>query len=158
MHPSVIYTLVLSLHLVTISALPTPAPLTELEATPQHHISAEGSYVCCPDKGEPNLDVVPLGCKRCTSQSPVSLSAVQFTHSDKRPLPSPKEGGEIQRGQIERGEAERGNVERAEEVAEAEVEAVFSFAGRATNGLAIWKLNWKERRVELLTQGIEQLP
>jgi hypothetical protein len=146
---------------MTISALPTTARAIEPEGTPQHPISAEGSYICCPDEVERNPDVVPLGCKLCNAENPATLSAVQFTQSYTHPLPLPSEGGEIQGGQIEgeeaeRGEAERGNVERAEEVAEAEVEAVFFFAGRATNGLANWKLNWKERKVELLT-GIEQL-
>jgi hypothetical protein len=150
MHPGVICTLVLSLHLVTISALPTNTPPTEPEVTPQHLFSDEGSYICCPDAVEPNSNVVPLGCKLCTANDPVSLSAVQFTPSSTHPLPLPNEGGQIEGGEVERGEAKRGEIE------EAEVDAVFSFAGRATNGLANWKLNWKEQSVELLT-GVEQL-
>ena len=83
---------------------------------------------------------MPLGCKLCTAENPAPPSTIQFKHSYTHPLPLPSEGGEIEGGEIER----------------AEVEAVFSFAGRAVNGLANWKLNWKERRVEQLTR-IEQL-
>jgi hypothetical protein len=142
MHLSVIYTLVLSLLLMTISALPTTTPPTEPEATPQHPVAAEGSYICCPDEIDlkSSHDFIPLGCKLCTAENPAPPSTIQFKHSYTHPLPLPSEGGEIEGGEIER----------------AEVEAVFSFAGRAVNGLANWKLNWKERRVEQLTR-IEQL-
>jgi hypothetical protein len=166
MHPSVIYTLVLSLRLITISALPTITPPTEPEAAPQHPVSDEGSYICCPDEVElSNPDFVPLGCRRCTAGDPVPPSDVLIEHPFTRPVPLPSEGGEIERAEVEGGEAARGEVagsdiERVEiegvEVVEAEAEAVFSFAGRAANGLANWKMNWKQRKVEQLT-GIEQL-
>ena len=146
MHPSIIYTLVLSLLVMTISAIPTKAPLTEPESTPQHPVSDEGSYTCCLDEVDNlNPDVMPLGCKLCTAEDPAPPSAVQFKNSFTHPLPLLSERGDIEGGEVERDEIE-----------EAEVEAVFSFAGRAANGLPNWKLNWKERKVELLT-GIEQL-
>jgi hypothetical protein len=144
MHPSIIYTLVLSLLVVIISALPTTAPPTEPEATPQHPISAEESYICCPDeidlKSSP--DFIPHGCKLCTADDPAPPPAVQFKNSYAHSLPLPSEGGEAKGGEVERAEIE------GVEVVEAEVEVVFSFAGRAANGLPNWKLNWRERKVE----------
>jgi hypothetical protein len=158
MHLSVFYTLVLSLRLMTISALPTAVPPPSA-AEPQHVLPE--SYICCPDEVEPNPDVIPLGCRLCTADDPAPPSAVQIKNSFSRRLPLLSEGGEVKGGEVERAEIEEAEAEGGE------IEGVFHFAGRAENGLANWKLNWKERKVEQLTlqdhqgpqarSGIEQL-